>query len=78
MDAKILFNTTIGMIYLTALNDLPSARQIIENTQSQLDEIEGVTTVHSRFYQLSSRYYQVSLHIFSLLEYFVIDKPQRS
>ncbi|CAH8602746.1 26S proteasome non-ATPase regulatory subunit 13 [Schistosoma haematobium] len=60
MDAKILFNTTIGMIYLTALNDLPSARQIIENTQSQLDEIEGVTTVHSRFYQLSSRYYQIT------------------
>ncbi|CAH8593180.1 unnamed protein product [Schistosoma margrebowiei] len=60
MDAKILFNTTIGMIYLTALNDLPSARQIIENTQSQLDEVEGVTTVHSRFYQLSSRYYQIT------------------
>ncbi|CAH8531036.1 unnamed protein product [Schistosoma turkestanicum] len=60
MDAKILFNTTIGMIYLTALNDLPNARQIIENTQSQLDEIEGVNTVHSRFYQLSSRYYQIT------------------
>ncbi|KAH8858450.1 26S proteasome non-ATPase regulatory subunit 13 isoform 2 [Schistosoma japonicum] len=58
-EAKILFNTTIGMIYLTALNDLPSARQVIETTESQLDEIEGVTTVHSRFYQLSSRYYQI-------------------
>ncbi|CAH8609109.1 unnamed protein product [Schistosoma rodhaini] len=60
MDAKILLNTTIGMIYLTALSDLPSARQIIENTQTQLNEIEGVTTVHSRFYQLSSRYYQIT------------------
>ncbi|CAH8861919.1 unnamed protein product [Trichobilharzia szidati] len=59
-EAKILFNTTIGMIYLSALSDLPNARQIIETTQSQLDEIEGVTTVHSRFYQLSSRYYQVT------------------
>ncbi|CAH8605900.1 unnamed protein product [Heterobilharzia americana] len=59
-EAKILFNTTIGMIYLTALIDLPNARQIIETTQTQLDEIEGVTTVHSRFYQLSSRYYQVT------------------
>ncbi|CAH8618212.1 unnamed protein product [Schistosoma rodhaini] len=60
MDAKILLNTTIGMIYLTALSDLPSARQTIENTQTQLNEIEGVNTVHSRFYQLSSRYYQIT------------------
>ncbi|VDP47109.1 unnamed protein product [Schistosoma curassoni] len=56
MDAKILFNTTIGMIYLTALNDLPSARQIIENTQSQLDEIEGITGQHAEFYQEALRF----------------------
>ncbi|CAL8073752.1 unnamed protein product [Calicophoron daubneyi] len=59
-EAIILCNTTIGMIYLTALHDLPNTRQVIETTGAQLEQIGGVTCVHSRFYQLSSRYYQVT------------------
>ncbi|OON16419.1 PCI domain protein, partial [Opisthorchis viverrini] len=59
-EAVILCNTTIGMIYLTTLNDLANARQVIETTGAQLEQLGGVTCVHSRFYQLSSRYYQVT------------------
>ncbi|KAF5402732.1 26S proteasome non-ATPase regulatory subunit [Paragonimus heterotremus] len=59
-EAAILCNTTIGMIYLTSLNDLPNARQVIESTGVQLEQLGGVTCVHSRFYRLSSRYYQVT------------------
>ncbi|KAG5454884.1 26S proteasome non-ATPase regulatory subunit 13 [Clonorchis sinensis] len=59
-EAAILCNTTIGMIYLTTLNDLANARQVIETTGAQLEQLGGVTCVHSRFYQLSSRYYQVT------------------
>ncbi|TGZ59255.1 hypothetical protein CRM22_009187, partial [Opisthorchis felineus] len=59
-EAVILCNTTIGMIYLTTLNDLANARQVIETTGTQLEQLGGVTCVHSRFYQLSSRYYQVT------------------
>lgn len=59
-EAIVLCNTTIGMIYLTSLNDLVNTRKMIETTGAQLDQMGGVTCVHSRFYQLSSRYYQVS------------------
>ena len=34
-------------------------QKIIESTQSALDELDGVTTVHSRFYELSSDYYKL-------------------
>ncbi|KAA0185961.1 26S proteasome non-ATPase regulatory subunit [Fasciolopsis buskii] len=59
-EAIVLCNTTIGMIYLTSLNDLVNTRKMIETTGAQLDQMGGVTCVHSRFYQLSSRYYQVT------------------
>ncbi|THD19992.1 26S proteasome non-ATPase regulatory subunit [Fasciola hepatica] len=59
-EATVLCNTTIGMIYLTSMNDLVNTKKVIETTGAQLDQMGGVTCVHSRFYQLSSRYYQVT------------------
>ncbi|VDP87775.1 unnamed protein product [Echinostoma caproni] len=59
-EASVLCNTTIGMIYLASMNDLVNARKVIETTGAQLDQMGGVTCVHARFYQLSSRYYQVT------------------
>jgi 26S proteasome regulatory subunit N9 len=30
----------------------------VEETETQLNEIDGVTSVHARFYELSSNYYR--------------------
>lgn len=38
--------------------DLLSQR-IVESTQALLEELEGVTSVHSRFYELTSDYYKL-------------------
>lgn len=37
-----------------------SSQKIIEATQVMLDELNGVTSVHSRFYELTSDYYKLS------------------
>lgn len=39
--------------------EFPEARERIEKTQAILDTIDGVTTVHHRFYQMSSQYYRL-------------------
>ncbi|VDN15243.1 unnamed protein product [Dibothriocephalus latus] len=58
-EAVILSNSTIGMIRLLIIGDMPGARDIIESTGEILSKIDGVTSVHSRFYRMSSNYYKL-------------------
>lgn len=60
-EALILAQSTIGMIKLLVLHDMPGARDIIESTGEILSKIDGVTPVHSRYYRMSSQYYKVRL-----------------
>lgn len=56
-ESKILVNTAIGAIYLEQKN-LEATKKCVEETEVELEEIDGVTTVHARFYELSSNYYK--------------------
>jgi len=56
-EPKILVNTAIGAIYLEH-KDLESTKKCVEETELELEEIDGVSTVHARFYELSSNYYK--------------------
>lgn len=63
-EALILAQATIGMIKLIILHDMPGARDIIESTGEILSKIDGVTSVHSRYYRMSSQYYKVGFKNF--------------
>lgn len=56
-EPKILVNTAIGAIHLEQ-KDFELTKKYIEETDKDLEEIDGVTTVHARFYELSSNYYK--------------------
>jgi 26S proteasome regulatory subunit N9 len=56
-EAVILCNTAAGAIQLEQKN-FEQTKKIVEETEAQLNELEGVTTVHARFYELSSSYYR--------------------
>ncbi|VDM32399.1 unnamed protein product [Hydatigera taeniaeformis] len=60
-EALILAQSTIGMVRLLVLHDLPGARDIIEATGDILSKIDGVTPVHSRYYRMSSQYFKVNI-----------------
>ena len=53
----ILCNIFAGQIKLEA-GDLNGTKEIIESTDAMIDTEMGITTVHARFYQLASEYYQ--------------------
>lgn len=57
-EAKILCMTTIGTIKLRG-RDTEGTKQVVEECRSLLDAQDGVTTVHSRFYELSSNYHKL-------------------
>lgn len=61
-EALILAQSTIGMVRLLVLQDLPGARDIIEATGDILSKIDGVTPVHSRYYRMSSQYFKVGIN----------------
>lgn len=48
----------LGQIYLDKLNDLDATKKIIEEVEATLDNADGVTAVHGRFYLLASQYYR--------------------
>lgn len=54
---SILVNTAIGAIYLEQKN-FEETKKTVEETEKELNEIDGVTPVHARFYELSSSYYR--------------------
>lgn len=57
-EAKILCMTTIGTLKLKG-KDFDGTKQVVEECRSLLEAQDGVTTVHSRFYELSSNYHKL-------------------
>ncbi|CAG4967687.1 26S proteasome non-ATPase regulatory subunit 13 [Colias croceus] len=58
-EALALCKVLQGQIYLEHLNDLDSTEKIIEQLEGSLEDADGVTPVHGRFYKLASEYYRV-------------------
>jgi len=56
--AVLLCDVTIGKTYLVTKN-LTETKKIIEELAPKFDELDHLTTVHSRFYDLASNYYRV-------------------
>uniref|UniRef100_A0A4W2BTK8 26S proteasome non-ATPase regulatory subunit 13 n=1 Tax=Bos indicus x Bos taurus TaxID=30522 RepID=A0A4W2BTK8_BOBOX len=56
-EAVILCKTAIGALKLN-IGDLQVTKETIEDVEEMLSNLPGVTSVHSRFYDLSSKYYQ--------------------
>ncbi|XP_067902872.1 26S proteasome non-ATPase regulatory subunit 13 isoform X2 [Heterodontus francisci] len=57
-EAVILCKTAIGALKLN-VGDLPVTKKTIEEVDEMLTNLPGVTSVHGRFYDLSSKYYQI-------------------
>ncbi|XP_058859938.1 26S proteasome non-ATPase regulatory subunit 13-like isoform X3 [Acipenser ruthenus] len=57
-EAEILCRTAIAAINLKT-GDHPAAKQTLDEVRVMLDKLPGVTSLHSRFYDTSSSYYQV-------------------
>lgn len=58
-EALALCKVLQGQIYLEDLNDLDATEKIIEELEGSLEDADGVTPVHGRFYKLASEYYRV-------------------
>ncbi|XP_063545635.1 26S proteasome non-ATPase regulatory subunit 13 [Cydia strobilella] len=58
-EALALCKVLQGEIYLEQLNDLDATEKIIEELEGSLEDADGVTPVHGRFYKLASEYYRV-------------------
>lgn len=58
-DAHSLCKVLAGQLYLQKLNDLEATKKIIEEVEATLDNGDGVTTVHGKFYLLASQYYRI-------------------
>uniref|UniRef100_A0A2K5KB55 PSD13 N-terminal domain-containing protein n=1 Tax=Colobus angolensis palliatus TaxID=336983 RepID=A0A2K5KB55_COLAP len=56
-EAVILCKTAIGALKLN-IGDLQVTKETIEDVEDMLNNLPGVTSVHSRFYDLSSKYHQ--------------------
>lgn len=57
-EAVVLLSTAIGNLHLHQGN-LDATKQILRQTQITLDNLDNVTTVHGRFYELSSDYHKL-------------------
>ena len=57
-EGKVLCMTAMGLIQLKQSN-LDDVKKLIKEAQALLDSLDGVTTVHGRFYDLSSNYSKV-------------------
>ncbi|KAK2580072.1 hypothetical protein KPH14_012355 [Odynerus spinipes] len=58
-EAVALCKVLIGQILLDKLNNQEQAKKIIEDVEVMLDNADGITTVHGRFYLLASRLYRL-------------------
>ncbi|XP_066504347.1 26S proteasome non-ATPase regulatory subunit 13-like [Hoplias malabaricus] len=56
-EALILCKTAIGSLKLQ-INDLTATKKLTEEIEEMLNNLPGVTSVHGRFYDLSSKYYR--------------------
>ncbi|KAL3883921.1 hypothetical protein ACJMK2_030147 [Sinanodonta woodiana] len=57
-EAKLLCMITIALIKLKN-RDVDNVKTILEECRTILDSFDGVTSVHSRFYELSSNYHKL-------------------
>jgi len=57
-EGKVLCMTAMGLLQLKQ-NNLDEVKKLIKEAQNLLDSLDGVTTVHGRFYDLSSNYSKV-------------------
>lgn len=57
-EAMVLLSTAIGSLYLSQRN-LDATKNLIRDTQAILDTLDNVTSVHGRFYELSSEYHKL-------------------
>jgi len=60
-EAKILCMTNIANIKLRG-RDLDGTKVIVEECHAMLESMDGISTVHSRFYELSSNYHKLMGH----------------
>ncbi|KYN03284.1 PREDICTED: 26S proteasome non-ATPase regulatory subunit 13 [Cyphomyrmex costatus] len=58
-EAVALCKVLKGQILLDKLNNQEQAKKIIEEVEAMLDNADGITTVHGRFYLLASRLYRL-------------------
>lgn len=58
-DSAALCKVLQGQILLEKLNDQDATKKIIDDVEKILDETDGVTTVHGRYYLLASQYYRI-------------------
>lgn len=58
-EGKILCMTSVGSLHLKA-NKLDDAKKVIKEAQTLLDTLDGISTVHGRFYDLSSSYSKIT------------------
>ncbi|XP_060742844.1 26S proteasome non-ATPase regulatory subunit 13-like [Tachysurus vachellii] len=56
-EAVILCKTAIGCLKLE-VNELIATKKLVEEVEEMLNNLPGVTSVHGRFYDLSSKYYR--------------------
>ena len=58
-EAFVLCRVLVGKVKLHKYNQLKEAKNIIEEAEMVLDEIDGVSPVHSQFYLLCSDLYRI-------------------
>ncbi|KYN10164.1 PREDICTED: 26S proteasome non-ATPase regulatory subunit 13 [Trachymyrmex cornetzi] len=58
-EAIALCKVLKGQILLDKLNNQEQTKKIIEDVEAMLDNADGITTVHGRFYLLASRLYRL-------------------
>lgn len=59
VEAEVLCMTAIGNIKLQQ-NKMEETKALIEQARGMLETIDGVTTVHGRFYELCSNYHKIT------------------
>uniref|UniRef100_A0A1B6M1C9 26S proteasome non-ATPase regulatory subunit 13 n=1 Tax=Graphocephala atropunctata TaxID=36148 RepID=A0A1B6M1C9_9HEMI len=58
-EAVALCKVLQGQIYLEKLNDQTATKKIIEDVEKIIDDADGITSVHGRYYLLASQYYRL-------------------
>jgi len=58
-EAVVLCNIILGMLKLEK-SDLDGVKKILEESETMIDAMDGISTVHGRYYQLSSDYHQIN------------------
>nr|BAN21184.1 26S proteasome subunit [Riptortus pedestris] len=61
-DAVALAKVLQGNILLDQINDQDATKKIIDDVEKILDDADGITTVHGRYYLLASKYFRQKGH----------------